>query len=403
MRRTGWLGLLLCLTVVASAQIEIVGSGGGKQLVDVSGMMVADEAGRDFMKTLTLNLDRSGWFKSDTAGSGSIKISGTFRQSGTATRCTYRVLDAKTGRALAESSLTGGGGDTRKLARELCDAVVMAVKKVPGIATKRIVMVGKVGGAKSLYIITTDGQNMSQITKDRAHVVVRPRWSPDGSRVIYTSDHSGYSDIYEVDLATSRRKAIVSMPGSNIGSSLSPDGSTLAFSASRDGNPELYLARVGGRSLTRLTRTAHATEASAVWSPDGTRIVYVSNQFTSDKPGRPQLHIMDVRSKKSQRLNLHGNSNESPDWGPDGQIAFASRRSGFYQICTYDPRSGGQTQLTSEGVNSEDPSWAPNGRHIVCARTFGRESGVYILDTLGDPPLRLTKSSGEWYSPDWTP
>ena len=61
-----------------------------------------------------------------------------------------------------------------------------------------------------------------------------------------------------------------------------------------------------------------------------------------------------------------------------------------------------EEQLTYDWVDHEDPSWAPDGRHIVCSQTSNFHSDLYILDTLGDPPLRLTTIQGEWYSPDWS-
>lgn len=398
-----FVGMVATSEAQSDSRIVVEKSFSDKDAVDLSGLAVAGDAGQDFLKILTLNLNQSGWFKVNTGPGGSIKVDGTFRNAGSSTRVVYRITDVKSGRVLAEDGISGSGSEARTVARRLCDAIVKAVKHVPGMATSRIVMVGRPGGPKCLFVTTSDGQNSSQLTRDKAYVVVRPRWTPDGKGILYTSDHKGFSDIYEIDLATSHRKVVVSMPGSNVGSSLSPDGSTLAFCASRDGNPELYIARRSGGGLVRLTRTAQAAEASAAWAPDGRRIVYVSNQYLSTRAGQPQLFIMDMGSRKGQRLSLPGQSNESPDWGPDGRIVFASRRSGFYQICIYNPQTGEQTQLTSEGVNSEDPSWAPDGRHIVCSRTFGGQAGVYILDTLGDPPIRLTKSGADWYSPDWAP
>jgi TolB protein len=86
----------------------------------------------------------------------------------------------------------------------------------------------------------------------------------------------------------------------------------------------------------------------------------------------------------------------------DGRIAFSSRRFGHYQICVWDPAKRKEAQITTDGADYESPSWAPDGRHIACARTVGYNSDVYILDTLGDAPVRLTRYQGEWYAPNWS-
>jgi TolB protein len=88
-------------------------------------------------------------------------------------------------------------------------------------------------------------------------------------------------------------------------------------------------------------------------------------------------------------------------WGPDGRIAYSSLLGGLYQICVVTP-GGKPEQVTMDGSNHEEPVWAPDGRHIAYCRTSGRQSSVYILDTLGDPEIRLTPMSGNWYSPAWS-
>jgi len=46
----------------------------------------------------------------------------------------------------------------------------------------------------------------------------------------------------------------------------------------------------------------------------------------------------------------------------------------------------------------EHPSWAADGRHVVCSNG----GALYILDTLGDPAVRLLNVAGNWMSPDWS-
>ena len=61
-----------------------------------------------------------------------------------------------------------------------------------------------------------------------------------------------------------------------------------------------------------------------------------------------------------------------------------------------------ETQLTG-GADYQEPSWAPDARHIVCARSVNYHSELYVLDTLGDPEVRLTTLQGDWYAPAWSP
>jgi TolB protein len=154
---------------------------------------------------------------------------------------------------------------------------------------------------------------------------------------------------------------------------------------------------VMGGSLTRLTRTPHAAEASPAWSPDGSRMVFVS-----DRAGRPQLYVASASGGAMALLTTQGSENVAPDWGTDGRIAYCSKR-GAYQIWVADPSGGGSKPVPHDACDHEDPSWAPDNRHIVCTRTAGYRKRLYVLDTEGEPEVALTLPEGDWYSAAWSP
>ncbi len=307
-----------------------------------------------------------------------------------------RVFNRLTGKTLLTEALQEVATDPRRLAHRTADAIVRAAKGVPGIASTQIVMVGSSRGRQDLYLCDADGVRLRRATHDGT-VCLSPSWGDGASEILYTSFHNGYPDAYRIDLVGGRRTRLAAYPGLNSGAVLSPDGRRIAVTLSKDGNPDLYIKDVKSGVLSRVTRTPYAAEASPSWSPDGSQIVFVS-----DRAGRPQLYIQSLHGRTARRLTYEGRENVAPDWGLDGRIAYSSRRGGAYEICVYDPESRIHTQLTVGGGDWEDPSWAPDSRHIVCARTQGYRSNLYVLDVMGDPPLRLTSSDGEWYSPDWS-
>ena len=111
---------------------------------------------------------------------------------------------------------------------------------------------------------------------------------------------------------------------------------------------------------------------------------------------------MDLATRQSRRITFRGSENLNPSWAKDGRIAYATRRRGPYQIAVWDARNGESSETVSDGASHEDPSWAPDSRHIVCSQRDGNNASIYILDTLGDTPIRLFPLSGEWVSPDWS-
>lgn len=388
---------LVCSTVFGQAgKITIEKTGGLKLSLDLSGMKVSGAAGTTFLNTLANDLNMSGWFNVAMDGKGVIVVAGTCADNGSTVSVACNVKNSDNGTKYLDQSYSEQSAGARRLAHKVADDIVWAVRKVKGIASTRIAMVGTMNGRKDIYICDADGGGMMQMTKDGV-VCVAPKWSPDGEKLVYTSYKSGFPDLYIIDMKTYARQKVSDQPGLNTGGAIGPDGRSMALILSRDGNPEIYMMNLASRKLTRVTRTANVAEASPSWSPDGGQLVYVSNAA-----GLPHLYVSGLNGA-GKRITFRGNENVAPDWGPGG-IAYCSRREGRYQVCVYDPEKGqDKQQVTFDGVDSEDPSWAPDARHIVCSRTAAYHSDLYVLDTMGDAPVRLTRIQGEWYSPAWSP
>jgi len=391
---------LLSSVISSRAQhIRITRSAGDKISIDLSGMQVgADEASKLFMQTLQGNMSRSGWFMLGRAGHSEVRVNGKVevQRDQLIVECT--VVDAANRRQHMSRSYRLESRNARRLAHRVADDIVLAVTGYKGIASTRIVFVGVKDNGKELFVSDADGGDMIQLTTDRS-VAVRPRWSPKADSIVYTSYLQRFPDIYSIELATGRRTILSNQSGLNAGGVISPDGRDMALILSRDGNPELYIRNMATGRLTRLTNTPAAAEASPSWSPDGRRIVYVS-----DQAGRPHLFIISREGGAPRRVTSRGSENVSPDWGPNNRVAFASRVGGRYQIGILDPDSLDVTYLEHpDFADYEDPSWAPNGRHLIASRKENYRSNLYIIDTMGDPQVRLHNHRGDWYSPAWSP
>ena len=393
--------VMLCASVACASadDVTVVKPGGIKTAIDLSGMRPAGgEAAQAFCQTLEADLNRSGWFIV-TRGSAALSVQGVSETAGGTLSVACRLIDSARPGNSFKRKYSVEAANARVLAHQVADEIVKAVKGVQGIASTRIAMIGSGGGRKDLYLCDADGGRLVQVTRQGA-VCLAPSWSPTADAVFYTSFHKGFPDVYRIDLSSRRRTRVAGYPGLNTGADISADGRSMALTLSKDGNPELYVMDVARGRLTRLTKTRRAAEASPSWSPDGSRMVYVC-----DSSGSPQLYIMSRSGGQARRVSFRGNENVAPDWGPDGRIVYSSRREGRYQICVIDPDATTRVedQITRDFVDHEDPSWAPDGRHVVYARTARYESSLYILDTLGDPEIRLTTMKGDWYSPAWSP
>ncbi|MDI6775187.1 MAG: hypothetical protein QME60_07320 [Verrucomicrobiota bacterium] len=379
--------------------VRIVRPGMEISSIDISAFRI-EEGGQGalFLRTLESDLDRSGWFVLSKRGGAAITLDGSYSESAGRASVYGDLNNRAMGRNFFRKTFDDRKTAARKLAHQLADEIVRAVKNAPGIAATRIAMVGARSGKKSVYLCDADGSNLVQLTKDDG-ICLALGWAPDGRSLVYTSYTGGFPDVYRIDLDANRRVALSKFPGLNACADIAPNGSEMALTLSKDGNPDLYVMGLGRRGgLERLTRTPHAAEASPSWSPDGKRVVYVS-----DQAGTPQLYVTDRGGRAAKRVTFVGNENVAPDWGPNGAIAYSSRRAGRYVVYALDPDTQVERQVSGADADYEDPSWAPDGRHIVCARKVNYHSEIYILDSKGGNPIRLFRMEGEWTSPAWSP
>jgi TolB protein len=394
-----YLFICLCMTLFAQpvhAQVRVVKSADRKISIDLSGLRAAgDPASQTFFQTLEKDLRLSGWFE-PVRGGGEIRVNGSTSPAGSELKAGGQVLRLNDQAVLLSKNYNG---QPRAIAHRMADDIVEAVTGHKGIASMRIVLVGNRTGQKELYLCDGDGGGLRQLTGEK-NIAIAPDWGPDGNTIIYTSYMRDFPDICRIDLSKNRREALASYGGLNTGSSVSPDGKDLALILSKDGNPELYIKNIRSGKLTRLTNTPRSAEASPDWSPDGSQLVYASDQGGT---GRPQLYIISRAGGAPRRISSRGTENIAPDWGPNGLIACASRTGGRYAIAVIQPASGQTTYLVNDGADYEDPSWAPDGRHIVAARSVNYQSSIYLLDTVSDRPVALLHGSGSWYSPACSP
>ena len=177
----------------------------------------------------------------------------------------------------------------------------------------------------------------------------------------------------------------------------SPDGSKIVFSMMLGPNSDIYVVGANGGFAQRLT-TAPGTDTDASFSPDGSKIV-----FESDRSGTQQLYVMDSNGANERRISFGNGWYAAPEWSPDGEwIAFTRRGAGARQIGIIKPDGSGEKVLTT-GPADDSPSWAASSREILFERNdaSGRP-GLYRLTLDGSEPRKMTIPQ-DGSDPDWSP
>ena len=248
-------------------------------------------------------------------------------------------------------------------------------------------------GQYQVYVVDGDGGNLRQLT-NLAPPNSEPTWSPDGSRIAFTSGADDISNftLYVINAdGTDPHRLLEPGKGDNWYPSWSPKGDQIAFQSNRDGNFEIYTAAVDTGQVTRLTSNDR-TDSMPNWSPDGGKIAFVS-----DQDGNGEIYVMNADGSNRVRLTDGPGEDTQPAWSPDGtRILFISTRDGNGEIYIMNADGSDQTRLTFTESSSEwTPRWAVHGTKILFSAVYDNDWEIYLMDTDGSNTVRLTDAAGE--------
>ncbi len=271
------------------------------------------------------------------------------------------------------------------------DLAVKATTGRPGFFAGKLAFMSKRSGHREIYTSNILFRGVQQLTSEKSKALL-PHWSPDGTKLLYTSYHkSGFPDLFMIDLTNNKRTLFAGYRGTNAEGVFSPSGQFVAMILSSSGNSELYVGRVDGRTKPRRLTSNTSVESDPSWSADGKWLA-----VTSDVRGRPQIFSVPANGGLMKRIptNISTYCTE-PDWNPrDGRsLVFTAAVGTSFQLAVYDFDSGKSYFRTSGGGECSQPRWLNDGRHILYTRRDGSEHHLRLLDILTTHDVRLSPIS----------
>jgi dipeptidyl aminopeptidase/acylaminoacyl peptidase len=283
-----------------------------------------------------------------------------------------------------------------------------------------------------IWMISWDGTQDIQLTSS-PESESKARWSPDGKFISFLSSRQGSkgSQVWLMDRRGGEGKRLTEIKSGITDYAWKPDGKKLLLTIT-DPEPEdtsktkiskpyvidryqykediegyrykklythLYLFDIDTKKIDTLTRS-HYNEGSASWSPDGSRIVFVSNRTEDpDKNQNSDIYVMDAKpgAPMSQLTSWTGADN-APQWSPDGKWIAYTRSSSNADYFMYDQpvicivaAQGGEPRLISKGLDRPalNPRWTKDGNSILALVEDDRQQYVASFLTVNGQMTRV--------------
>jgi uncharacterized repeat protein (TIGR01451 family) len=225
-----------------------------------------------------------------------------------------------------------------------------------------------------------------------------PAWSPDGTKIAWSSDRAGSFHVYLVDATGGSATQLTFGPNNDEHPDWSPDGQTIAFDSDRAGNYDIWTIPSAGGTPFQVNSNP-TVDRRASWSPDGTMLSFDVNA------GTYELWEIPATGGTAVQLTTAPSIETDADYSPDGStMLFDSDRFGPLHVFTVPVGGGPETQLTTVTGPNFDPQWSPDGSLIAFSSGRGTSQDLWVMPSTGEPPAtQITNGPGVDAILNWSP
>jgi TolB protein len=292
------------------------------------------------------------------------------------------------------------------------------VSPFPTVLSGTLVFQSDRPGRPAIFTLELATGRVRQLSGSPQWTEEKPRWSPDGARVVFASNRAHFEgpspergtpdlDLWTVNADGSGRRRVTTEPSNETDPSWAPDGQSLVFSSDRDSRGDLYRVWLADGRVERLTRHFVGRALMPAVSPDGRKVAFAAQTLHVGAFWDYQVHVLDLASGRTEPLASSAGACW-PSWSRDGRrmanVLLPRNRPSVLE--ERDVASGRVRQFGADApLWSYYPSWSPDEAHVAFsvspAHHQGQDWDLAVFTFATGRWTRLTSGPGNDRLPDW--
>ena len=229
-------------------------------------------------------------------------------------------------------------------------------------------------GSYEIWVADSSGGSLRKMTNFGGPFTSTPRWSPDGSRLVFTGRPEGNADVFTINLNAATPERITTSPADDLAPDWFPDGQSILFTSNRSGAWEIWRHDLAGDASEQVTHSGGF----------GARPFDGNERLGFSRPSQPGLWTLETRSGRETEIVADTDPRDWGSWAIAGSALYYLRRGSPNSIMRLDLDSGRVDTVFQTGarIPAMDPAMAvsPDGRWLLLGQVDREESDVMIVE-----------------------
>ncbi len=255
-------------------------------------------------------------------------------------------------------------------------------------------------GPRRIWIADNLGRNPQQVSFDSSESVdqIMPRWSPDGSNIVFQNKEWKKFDIKVVDIFSRKMIWVTNDRIQELNPVWSQAGKSIYFSSYRSGGLNIWRVPISGNGIpsgeAQQITTGAGQDVQLTISTDGRKLAYSILRQNADIWKLPISFETGRFTGDPEEIIVTTREDSRGAWSPDGRmIAFNSDRTGEMNIWLYSIDNGSVHQLTKGPGGDFQPNWSPDGKQLAFFSVRSGNSDIWLVEVETGELKQLTENS----------